>query len=125
MSSETQIQLVGQYPVDPTNGIQELIEYFKTGDVKLLAHGVYDLVGFGLRLMIGDPTAIMIDPAMVTDACHRLNTAMAGSTNISIPDWMKPILKQAITLILAWLQGQLVTQFFKAHGTISKVPVPG
>lgn len=94
--------LVGHYPTDPTHALGDITRYFQTGDTKLLAHGVYDLLGFGLFLFMGEPDQLIADPEIVGASVTQLHAAMNENPR-ALPDWAKPVLKMALSFLMNWL----------------------
>ena len=95
------------YPKDPTEGISEIIKYFDgTGDHKNLIAGVYDLVGFGLKLTFGGQDENIVNHEIMSSAISTLKGAMvANPAKMSaIPVWLKPLLLEAIQSLYIWLQ---------------------
>jgi hypothetical protein len=95
----------GAYPTDPTNGIADMIKFFQgQADWRYLVHGSYDLVGYFLRITIGDPTEQVMDPQMMMHAMTDLQSAvMANPQRISaLPSWILPLIQQAFTMLLNW-----------------------
>lgn len=92
------------YPKDPSDGLAQVIKYLNgTGDTKHLVAGVYDLFGFMLSLMFGDPNdPSVMSPEMMGAAFAELHAAMATS-KIPIPDWIKPLLVSTLQSILLFL----------------------
>jgi hypothetical protein len=117
-------ELIGHYPTDPTGGMGDIMKYFQNGDQKYLLHGLYTLGGYVLGLAFGEP-ADHVDPAIVADSAQQLQKAMdAPGAQIKLPDWAKPLLKAALTVLLTWLQGQAVMMSMKKIGKISAFMTP-
>lgn len=94
------------YPKDPTDGIAEIIKYLNgTGDYTNGIAGVYDLVGFGLKLAFGDPTDNVISPEIMGAALAELQAAMVANPLklAAVPEWLKPLLTAAIQALYVWL----------------------
>lgn len=96
------------YPTDPTNAIADIIKYLEgKGDYRHLVHGVYDAVGFVLKIFLGDPTDSPIDPVIMNHAFSDLSMALARSDKTaSIPPLLLTILTQAMQAFLLWWQNR-------------------
>lgn len=97
------------YPKDPTEGVQEIIKYLNgTGNHSNLIAGIYDLIGFGLKLAFGDPTDVEISPEIMGAAINDLQIAMIANPDktASMPDWLKPLLTAAIQALYTWLMSR-------------------
>lgn len=97
------------YPKDPTDGIAEIIKYLNgTGDYTHAIAGVYDLIGFGLKLAFGDPTDNVISPEIMGAALAELQAAMVANPLklAAIPTWLQPLLTAAIQALYTWLMSR-------------------
>lgn len=112
-----------QYPTTPLDALSQIEDFFNQGhDVKHLALGLYELVGFGLNLMVGMPAAsapVTLDPHQMAQACQRCTSAMATTQSSALPGWVKPIVITIIQSILTYLQGASVQQHFAATGKVA------
>lgn len=97
----------GGYPTDPTNGIADIIKYLQDqADYRYLIHGFYDLVGFVLKMVFGDPADSPVDPAIMQHAVDDLKSAITANPQRvgAIPIWLLPLLNQGIQLLMLWFQ---------------------
>lgn len=105
MATETN-GVIGHYPSDPTQYVQELIQAFKapTLDLKLVCHGTYGLAGFALNVFVGEPGLATMDQNSLFGALTNLVLQIEQAVNL--PEWLKLILNQTLSLLIAWLKAK-------------------